>query len=85
MEKHSITIDTEKNIFLLDGKPIKNAEKIEIKVTPLETEVTLTIKQCTINFQGNIHKEKSFAQSVEMKDAISKAILARAKEIIANH
>lgn len=54
MKKHSITIDTEKNIFLLDGKSIKNAEKIEIKVTPLETEITLTLKECDVIFSSKV-------------------------------
>ncbi len=54
MKKHSITIDTEKNIFLLDGESIKNAEKIEIKVTPLETEITLTLKECDVIFSSKV-------------------------------
>ena len=41
---NKLEIDTEKNKFLLNGKPIKNATEITIRITPNDIpEATITV------------------------------------------
>ncbi len=41
--KDLIVIDTVNGRFFINDKPIERAEKIEVKITPDNTEVTLTL------------------------------------------
>lgn len=55
MEKHLIEIDTINNVFSLDGNPLEKIEAIKIKVTPSETEVTLTLN-CDLVLKSEVNQ-----------------------------
>lgn len=57
VQMKSIEIDTEKQVFLIDGIPMEHVSKIEITITPSAIEITttsidITTKLKAVNLQS---------------------------------